>query len=53
MESAARKNQVALGYRILAKSKDSNAGYGVVVNPKKSELIHFTEKDEIIVLSED
>ncbi|MFY0627872.1 MAG: NAD-binding protein [Reichenbachiella sp.] len=53
LESAARKNEVALGYRILAKSKNPNEDYGVVVNPKKSELIELTDKDEIIVLSED
>ncbi len=53
LESAARKNQVALGYRILAKSKDPNSDYGVVVNPKKSDMIKLTKEDEIIVLSED
>ena len=53
LESAARKNEVALGYRILAKSKDPKAAYGVVVNPKKSEMINLTAQDEIIVLSED
>ncbi len=53
LESAARKNEVAIGYRILAHSKDVNEQYGVVVNPKKSEFINFVEGDEIIVLSED
>ena len=53
LESAARKNEVAIGYRIFAKSKDVNHDYGVVVNPKKSEYFELTDKDEIIVLSED
>ncbi|WP_109831663.1 CASTOR/POLLUX-related putative ion channel [Reichenbachiella versicolor] len=53
LESAAQKHQVAIGYRILAKSKDAEAQYGVVVNPKKSEMIDLTDEDEIIVLSED
>lgn len=53
LESAARKNQVALGYRILSKSKLATEDYGVVVNPKKSDFIQLTEQDEIIVLSED
>ena len=53
LEAAARKNEVAIGYRILSKSKDVNEQYGVVVNPKKSELIHLEEADEVIVLSED
>lgn len=53
LESAARKNEVAIGYRIFAKSKDVNHDYGVVVNPKKSDYFELTEEDEIIVLSED
>ena len=53
LESAARKNEVAIGYRIFAKSKDVNHDYGVVVNPKKSDYFELTERDEIIVLSED
>lgn len=53
LESAALKNEVAIGYRIYSKSKDVNYDYGVVVNPKKSEYFELTDKDEIIVLSED
>lgn len=53
LESAAKMNQVAIGYRILALSKNANEQYGVVVNPNKAEFIQFSEGDEIIVLSED
>lgn len=53
LESAARKNEVAIGYRKISEARNANMGYGVVVNPKKSDLISFTEKDKIIVLSED
>ncbi|MBU2884575.1 NAD-binding protein [Gilvimarinus agarilyticus] len=53
LESAAQLNQVAIGYRILANSRNVEKQYGVVVNPDKAEYINFTEKDEIIVLSED
>ncbi|PIB34188.1 hypothetical protein BFP72_01455 [Reichenbachiella sp. 5M10] len=53
LESAAKMNQVAIGYRILAQSKNVDAQYGVVVNPNKAEYIKFAENDEIIVLSED
>lgn len=53
LESAARMNQVAIGYRIISKSKDVESGYGVIVNPDKSKMISLTEGDEIIVLSED
>ena len=52
-ESAARQNQVAIGYKIHALQHDSDKGYGVVVDPKKTEKIKFTEKDKIIVIAED
>ena len=53
LESAARKNEVAIGYRIVSQSKLADQSYGVIVNPKKSEMIKFSENDRIIVLSED
>ncbi len=52
LESAARKNEVAIGYRRISEARNANLGYGVVVNPKKSDLIHFNEKDLVIVISE-
>ncbi len=52
VESAARKNEVAIGYRRISEAKNANMGYGVVVNPKKSDLIYFDEKDMVIVISE-
>ena len=30
-----------------------NKAYGVVVNPKKSEKVTFTDKDKLIVIAED
>ncbi|MEQ9230769.1 MAG: NAD-binding protein [Cyclobacteriaceae bacterium] len=53
LESAARKNEVAIGYRIVADSKKADKDYGVTVNPKKSELVTLGPQDRIIVLSED
>lgn len=53
LESAARKNEIAIGYRIFKHSFDPDKAYGVVVNPKKAENISFEESDKIIVLSED
>ncbi|WP_416867677.1 MAG: CASTOR/POLLUX-related putative ion channel [Imperialibacter sp.] len=53
LESAARKNEVAIGYRKISDARNATQGYGVVVNPKKSDLITFSSKDKIIVLSED
>lgn len=46
-ESAARKGEVYVGYRLV--DKDSNS---VTVNPIKSDSIIFSEKDRIIVISE-
>lgn len=53
LESAARKNEVAIGYRLMKESKDASKGYGVHVNPPKSERITLAANDMIIVLSED
>ncbi|MDA1119684.1 MAG: potassium transporter TrkA [Bacteroidetes bacterium] len=53
LESAALKHEVAMGYRVMAKAKNADEGYGVIVNPKKSEMFELCEEDMIIVLSED
>ena len=53
LESAARKNEVAIGYRIISQAKTADAQYGVVLNPKKSEEFVLSENDMVIVLSED
>lgn len=52
IESARRRNETAIGYRIVANSKDASQGYGVKVNPVKSALVTFSEDDKIIVLAE-
>ncbi|HCX22570.1 MAG: potassium transporter TrkA [Flammeovirgaceae bacterium] len=53
LESAARKNEVAIGYRVIKESKDMNKGYGVYVNPPKSDPFTLSHDDMVIVLSED
>ncbi|WP_421763839.1 CASTOR/POLLUX-related putative ion channel [Ekhidna sp.] len=53
LESAARKNEVAIGYRNIAKAKFADEQYGVVLNPKKSDEFELEENDMVIVLSED
>ncbi|MDD3875194.1 MAG: hypothetical protein PHT69_01085 [Bacteroidales bacterium] len=53
LESARRKGQIAIGYRIASLAYESDKAFGVVVNPKKSEMITFTEHDKIIVIAED
>ena len=53
IESAAQRGETALGYRLVANANDSSQGYGVKVNPKKSEKLRFSAADQIIVLAED
>ncbi len=53
LESAKRKGQVAIGYKIAALSHDIEGGFGVVVNPDKNDIVEFTTDDMLIVLAED
>lgn len=53
LESAARKNEVAIGYRIRKEARIAAKDYGVYVNPKKSDIFTLTDEDLIVVLSED
>lgn len=53
VEAAARKGKIAIGYRMNEYSHNPDKDYGVVVNPDKSAMITFTEKDKIIVIAED
>jgi voltage-gated potassium channel Kch len=52
-ESARRRSEIAIGYRLERYSKDSTRAYGVRVNPPKSESVNFKPEDKIIVLAED
>lgn len=51
-EAARSRNEVAIGYRIRALSKQKEKAYGVRVNPPKSEQITLCDADKIIVLAE-
>lgn len=51
-EAARAKNEVAIGYRIRALSKNKDKAYGVRVNPPKPEMVTLCEADKIIVLAE-
>jgi hypothetical protein len=50
VESASRRGEVAIGYRIVDGGGD---GGGVVVNPSKSEELVLSDADRIVVLAED
>jgi ion channel POLLUX/CASTOR len=52
VEAAARRDEVAFGYRIKAWSKDPERRYGIVINPDKSNTIILSQADKIIVMSE-
>jgi len=53
LESASRKGETAIGYRVAALSRSADAAYGVHINPSKSETITFAAGDKVIVLAED
>jgi ion channel POLLUX/CASTOR len=52
MESARRRGEVAIGYRLQSLAENPQKGFGVVVNPLKTDQIVFGEDDQIIVLAE-
>ena len=53
LESAARKGETAIGYRVAALTRSADDAYGVRINPTKSEAITFAAGDKVIVLAED
>lgn len=53
VESARRRRETAIGYRIKALAKDVTKAYGVALNPVKSEPVTFGEEDRVIVLAND
>jgi voltage-gated potassium channel Kch len=50
--AASHRQQVAIGYRLAAQAHDSQANFGIHLNPKKSERVGFGPHDRIIVLAE-
>jgi hypothetical protein len=53
MESASRKGETAIGYRVASLAHNADAAYGVHINPPKAAAISFAAGDRIIVLAED
>ena len=47
-----RRNETAIGYRIVSQAKDESKSYGVHTNPKKSQPVTFAPDDKVIVLAE-
>ncbi len=52
LEAASRKNDLAIGYKIIAEENISSKNFGVYINPDKSLVINFSAGDSLIVLSE-
>jgi hypothetical protein len=53
VESARRRNEIAIGYKIAGKSHSAKDSYGVAVNPVKYGKVAFSDDDKIIVIAED
>ena len=53
VESAARRNETAIGYRLMSQATDQSRSFGIVINPNKAQTLQFSDDDLIIVLSED
>ena len=51
-EAARRRNETAVGYRIMSESGSTEKSYGVHINPKKSEMLTFAAEDKVIVIAE-
>jgi voltage-gated potassium channel Kch len=52
-ESARKRSEIAIGYRLERYAGDASHAYGVRVNPPKSEMVTFQVEDKVIVLAED
>jgi voltage-gated potassium channel Kch len=53
VEAARRRGETAIGYRLQALVDDQSRAFGVVVNPRKSAPVTFSEGDRVIVVAED
>lgn len=53
LESAKRRGETAIGYRIARHAHDAEHSYGVRLNPLKTDTVTFDPGDRIVVLAED
>ena len=51
IESARRRGETAIGYRLAALHADAAQAYGVRLNPPKDAVLAFTPGDRIVVLA--
>jgi hypothetical protein len=52
IESARRRGQTAIGYRIASRGREAPS-YGVVLNPSKSAPLSLSTKDSVILVAND
>lgn len=52
VESARRKDEVALGYWIGAHADELDQNFRIILNPNKSDVYRYQQGDQVIVLSE-
>lgn len=52
IEAARRRGETAIGYRLASCSRDRAQGYGVRLNPRKTERVTFCAGDKVVVLGE-
>ncbi len=52
IESAVRRNETVIGYRLEANSNNKDLQYGVVINPTKTDTVTFAPSDMVIVLAD-
>jgi hypothetical protein len=50
--AASERGETAIGYRIAADARSAAAGYGVVVNPLKTDARTFAAEDRVIILGD-
>jgi voltage-gated potassium channel Kch len=53
VEAARRRNETAIGYRLMSECHAASKVYGVHTNPKKSNMLTFAPEDKVIVISEE
>ncbi|HEX2621125.1 MAG TPA: NAD-binding protein [Phototrophicaceae bacterium] len=53
VESARRRGELAIGYRLQAEIDQPGKAYGIYINPSKSASITFKAQDSIIVIAND
>ena len=53
VESARRRGETAIGYRLMREVGSVEKSYGIHTNPKKSEAVVFAPEDKVIVIAEE